>query len=95
VAASAGGATRNKAESNIVAAPVPTVAPGITGIATITSAQALAWFRDPQYQQELIVFVDARDSKHYEQGHIPGAFEFDRYYPEKHLFTVLPALNRT
>jgi rhodanese-related sulfurtransferase len=53
-------------------------------------------FRDPEYEQELIVFVDARDDQHYEEGHVPGAYQLDRYYPENHLPTVLPAcLNAT
>jgi rhodanese-related sulfurtransferase len=55
----------------------------------IKGAQQL--FRDPQYEQELTVFVDARDDRHYLEGHIPGAYQFDRYYPEKHLPQVLPA----
>jgi rhodanese-related sulfurtransferase len=62
-----------------------------TDVAIITTAQALEFFRDPEYQQELIVFVDARDSRHYDAGHIPGAFQLDRYYPQNHLPTVLPA----
>ena len=48
-------------------------------------------YNDPLYQQELIVFVDARDQRHYEEGHVPGAYQFDRYYPEKYLPTVVPA----
>ena len=39
----------------------------------------------------LFVFIDARDDRHYEEGHVPGAYQFDRYYPEKHLPAVLPA----
>jgi rhodanese-related sulfurtransferase len=39
----------------------------------------------------LIVFVDARNESHYEEGHIPDAYHFDHYYPEKHLAAVLPA----
>lgn len=61
------------------------------GLAVITTAQALELFHDPHYEQALIVFVDARDDQHYMAGHIPGAWQLDRYYPEKHLATVLPA----
>ena len=61
------------------------------GVATLTTAQALELFRDPNYDAELIVFVDARADRHYEGGHIPAAYQLDRYYPERHLATVLPA----
>src|SRR5437762_6416107 len=61
------------------------------GLQPIDGREAIQLFRDPQYEQELIVFVDARDDRHYREGHIPGAYQFDRYYPEKHLPTVLPA----
>jgi len=66
------------------------------GLRPIDSKEALQLFHDPQHEQELIVFVDARDDRHYQEGHIPGAYQFDRYYPEKHLPAVLPAcLNAT
>lgn len=61
------------------------------GLKLIDTDQALKMYRDPRYSQELIVFVDARDDEHYEQGHIPGAFQFDRYHPEKYLPAVLTA----
>jgi rhodanese-related sulfurtransferase len=73
-----------------VTPPLVDVAPKM-GITTLTTAQAQEWFNDPQFEQELIVFVDARDSRQYEAGHIPGAYQLDRYYPQNHLPTVLPA----
>jgi rhodanese-related sulfurtransferase len=60
------------------------------GLQPVSAEAARQLYNDPLYQQELIVFVDARDQKHYEEGHIPGAYQFDRYYPEKHLPTVVP-----
>src|SRR5256884_4832732 len=64
------------------------------GLQPINGGETGELFRDPQYEQELIVFVDARDDRHYDEGHVPGAYQFDRYYPEKHLPTVLrPCLN--
>src|SRR5438128_8518484 len=66
------------------------------GLQPIDGREAIQLFRDPQYEQELIVFVDARDDRHFQEGHIPGAYQFDRYYPEKHLPAVLPVcLNAT
>jgi hypothetical protein len=51
------------------------------GLRPIFGQEALDLFRDPQYEQDLIVFIDARDDRHYAEGHIPGAYQFDRYYP--------------
>jgi len=60
------------------------------GLQPIDFGEAMELFRDPQYAADLIVFIDARDDRHYAEGHIPGAYQFDRYYPEKHLPAVLP-----
>jgi rhodanese-related sulfurtransferase len=60
------------------------------GLQAIEGKDAAQLFHDPQYELEGIVFVDARDDRHYQDGHVPGAYQFDRYYPEKHLPTVLP-----
>ena len=61
------------------------------GLRPMIGREALELFRDPQYELESIVFIDARDDRHYQEGHIPGAYQFDRYYPEKHLPAVLAA----
>ena len=61
------------------------------GLQAVDGPEAMQLFRDPQYELESIVFIDARDDRHYQDGHIPGAYQFDRYYPEKHLPAVLPA----
>ncbi len=46
-------------------------------------------FHDPRRQQDLLMFIDARDQDDYHQGHIPGAYEFYHYYPDKYLADVL------
>ena len=51
---------------------------------------AVQFFRDPRRNQELIVFVDARNEEHYEEGHVPRAFLFDHYHPENYLPALLP-----
>jgi rhodanese-related sulfurtransferase len=50
------------------------------------------WFGDPAYQEERIIFIDARKDDAYREGHIPGAYQLDHYYPEKYLAVVLPAV---
>ncbi|MFM7102779.1 MAG: rhodanese-like domain-containing protein [Verrucomicrobiota bacterium] len=61
------------------------------GFTPITHAEAVQLFVDPRREQERIVFVDARDDRHYEAGHIPGAHSLDHYRPEKDLPAVLAA----
>jgi rhodanese-related sulfurtransferase len=60
------------------------------GLQLIDSGAAVRLFHDPRLAQGGVVFVDARDEAHYRQGHIPGAYEFDAYHPEKFFPTVLP-----
>lgn len=60
------------------------------GLQVVDERQALEAFYGSRRQQSGIVFVDARDEEHYRQGHIPGAYEFDPYHPEKYFAAVLP-----
>ena len=48
-------------------------------------------FRDPRHNQDLVIFIDARDDPHYAAGHIPGAYHFDRFHPEDYLTNVVQA----
>ncbi len=61
------------------------------GLTLIDHTEAVALFRDPRYEQERVVFVDARNAQAYAESHIPGAYSLDHYYPEKYLPDVLPA----
>ena len=60
------------------------------GLQLVDGTQAVQLFHDPRFKQNTVVFVDARDEQHYREGHIPGAYEFDPYRPEKYFDTVLP-----
>ncbi len=60
------------------------------GLQLVESHQMAQLFRDPRYEQELVVFIDARDDQHYQEGHIPGAYQFNHYRAENYLATVLP-----
>jgi rhodanese-related sulfurtransferase len=60
------------------------------GLQLVVRTQAMQLLRDPRFQQGAIVFIDARDDEHYQAGHIPGAWQFDPYHPEKYLAAVLP-----
>jgi rhodanese-related sulfurtransferase len=61
------------------------------GLNAVDSQQAEQLFRDPRFEQNLIVFIDARKDEAYLGGHIPGAFQLDRFHPENYLGEVMPA----
>ena len=52
--------------------------------------RAVELFHNSHLKAGAIVFIDARDEEHYQAGHIPGAYEFDPYHPEKYFSAVLP-----
>lgn len=60
------------------------------GLQSVDGRQAEQLFHDPRFIQGGIAFIDARDEQHYREGHIPGACEFDPYYPEKYFAAVIP-----
>jgi rhodanese-related sulfurtransferase len=60
------------------------------GLQLVDGSQVVQLFHDPRFKQNIVVFVDARDEQHYREGHIPGAYEFDPYRPEKYFDAVLP-----
>jgi rhodanese-related sulfurtransferase len=52
--------------------------------------EALALVRDLRYLDGRVIFIDARDDEHYQAGHVPGAYQFDRYHWDKYLGDLLP-----
>ena len=52
------------------------------GLQLIDGRQALQYFHDPRFQQNKVVFVDARKEEEYQKGHIPEAYEFGPYHPD-------------
>jgi len=86
-------ATREVASPN---APAPSPAQLLAArlkeqrLQSVDGRQAAQLFHDPRFQQGSIAFIDARDEQHYREGHIPGACEFDPYYPEKYFPAALP-----
>jgi rhodanese-related sulfurtransferase len=53
------------------------------GLTPINLDQSKALFENEGYEFGDIIFVDARDRKHYEEGHIPGAYLFNHYWLEE------------
>lgn len=61
------------------------------GLGLIDGEKALELFQDPRRTEGLVIFVDARNPEHYQEGHIPGAYEFDYYHYDNYLAAVVPA----
>jgi rhodanese-related sulfurtransferase len=60
------------------------------GLSLVDSNRVIQLFDDPRREQNLVLFVDARDDEHYQKGHIPGAYQLDYFRPENYLATLLP-----
>jgi rhodanese-related sulfurtransferase len=60
---------------------------GLEGI-ELSEVQVLV--QDPRYEMELVILVDARAARPYQEGHVPGAYSFDHYRPEATLAELLP-----
>lgn len=69
---------------------IPTTPTPGRGWQLIDDRQAVQLLHDSHLRPGAIVFIDARDEEHYLGGHVPGAYEFDPYYPEKYFPAVLP-----
>jgi rhodanese-related sulfurtransferase len=59
------------------------------GLPVASHDEVVAWFHDPRTSEQRILFVDARDDDRYAAGHIPGAYPFDHYHPERTLANIL------
>lgn len=60
------------------------------GLQTADLATVRNLFEDPRYRQSAFLFVDARNDQHYQEGHVPGAFQLDYYRPDAYLPLVIP-----
>lgn len=60
------------------------------GIGVVDNSRASQLFHDQRREAELVVFIDARNEQHYQEGHIPGAYLFDHYRAENYLAGILP-----
>ncbi len=61
------------------------------GLQVVSLAEARAIFEDPACAAGAYLFIDARGDAEYRAGHVPGAYQFDRYHPERHIEALLPA----
>jgi len=61
------------------------------GLKLASASQVITWLADPRRQTQKIVFVDARNEEEFLKGHLPGAWLFDPYQPDKYFPAVMPA----
>ena len=61
------------------------------GFQALFHSEVLDIFNSPYRTDGVYVFVDARSDGLYQTGHIPGAYQLDHYYRDRHLDTVLEA----
>jgi rhodanese-related sulfurtransferase len=59
------------------------------GLQLADSNRVTQLFHDPRRDVDAVIFIDARDDQHYMAGHIPGAYQFDRFHPENYLTNVV------
>jgi rhodanese-related sulfurtransferase len=76
--------TNNSSPSDLLAAKLQK-----DGLQLADTAQAIRFFDDPLREQDGIIFIDARDDQQYQAGHIPGAYQFNRFHPENYLANVV------
>ncbi len=55
----------------------------------IDEGRTIELLHDSHLRPGAIVFIDARDEEHYLEGHIPGAYGFDPYHPDKDFPAVM------
>jgi rhodanese-related sulfurtransferase len=55
----------------------------------IDEGRTVELLHNSHLKQGAIVFIDARDEEHYLEGHIPGAYGFDPYHPDKDFPAVM------
>ena len=60
------------------------------GIALFDNPKVVELFHDPRYAQNQVVFIDARNDDEFQEGHIPGAHQFDHFHFERFLPTIVP-----
>ena len=61
------------------------------GLAVVPLARVVELHRDPRFAEGRIVFIDARDDRHFHAGRIPGAIQLDHYHLDRHAAKVLAA----
>jgi rhodanese-related sulfurtransferase len=97
--------TANPVSSNSLALPAPgntsvaasndlAAALKQEGLGLVDGARAVQLFNDPRRLQNLVIFIDARHDEEYRAGHIPGAYQFDYYYANKFLGTIVPVVQQ-
>lgn len=59
---------------------------------SVVDGQMVLEFLPDLKQSNFAVLIDARSTAHYTEGHIPGAYQIDRYHLEEYVPPALPAM---
>ncbi len=60
------------------------------GLQVIPLEDVIRHFESVEYLAQAAIFIDARNEKHYREGHIPNALHMDHYQIERTIDEVLP-----
>jgi rhodanese-related sulfurtransferase len=61
------------------------------GLQTMDTRQVQALTKDARFREGSVILIDVRSETHYQEGHIPGASNFDFYYHMDQIAQVAPA----
>jgi rhodanese-related sulfurtransferase len=59
------------------------------GLQPLAYSEVVALYQSPDSALQKIIFLDSRDDQHFQSGHIPGAWPFDRYRLDQSLPAIL------
>ena len=61
-----------------------------SGLQVMSFAEVMEAFNGDAYQDGMCIFIDARDDEHYQEGHIPLAYQLDHYRPDVYMEELRP-----
>jgi rhodanese-related sulfurtransferase len=64
----------------------------LQGFQAVRHEEVEALFKDDLYRAGGYVFIDARNDEHYSEGHIPGAYHFNRFWSSGEIDNVMQGL---
>ena len=60
------------------------------GLGVKSASEVLEFLDDPEFEAGMILLIDARNQKAFEESHIPGAYLFDHYQMDQYIDLILP-----
>jgi rhodanese-related sulfurtransferase len=63
----------------------------VLGLQAVTHDKAVETYLSDAHLNGRYIFIDARNDEEYREGHIPGAYQLNHFFPDRHLPEVLQA----